>query len=76
MTLPEFIVEHENDDLAALVLQRHRWPDIDVALAAECIASRRKLPDLKYFKSMIIALVDLIFHNFPVLPVLQASLIF
>lgn len=43
MTLPEFIVEHENDDLAALVLQRHRWPDIDVSLAAECIASRRKL---------------------------------
>lgn len=43
MTLPEFIAEHENDDLAALVLQRHRWPDIDVSLAAECIASRRKL---------------------------------
>ena len=43
MTLPEFIVEHENDDLASLVLHRERWPDIDVALAAECIASRRKL---------------------------------
>lgn len=43
MTLPEFIAEHENDDLASLVLHRDRWPDIDVALAAECIASRRKL---------------------------------
>ena len=42
--LPEsFIIEHENDDLAVLVLQRDRWPDVDVALAAECIASRRKL---------------------------------
>ena len=43
MNLREFIVEHENDDLAALVLQRDRWPDVDVALAAECIAARRKL---------------------------------
>ena len=42
--LPEsFIIEHENDDLAAMVLHRDRWPDVDVALAAECIASRRKL---------------------------------
>ena len=43
MLLTDFIVEHENDDLAALVLQRGRWPDVDVALAAECIAARRKL---------------------------------
>ena len=43
MELSEFILEHENDDLAALVLRRDRWPDVDVALAAECIASRRKL---------------------------------
>ena len=43
MTLSEFIVKHENDDLAAMVLHRGHWPDIDVALAAECIASRRKL---------------------------------
>ncbi|MBR5702726.1 MAG: hypothetical protein IKX45_00560 [Bacteroidales bacterium] len=41
--MTDFIVEHENDDLAALVLQRDRWPDVDVALAAECIAARRKL---------------------------------
>ncbi len=43
MELTDFILEHENDDLAALVLHRDRWPDIDVALAAECIASRRKI---------------------------------
>ena len=41
--MTDFIIEHENDDLAALVLHRDRWPDMDVALAAECIASRRKL---------------------------------
>ena len=41
--MTDFIVEHENDDLAALVLQRDRWPDVDMALAAECIAARRKL---------------------------------
>lgn len=41
--MTDFILEHENDDLAALVLHRDRWPDIDVALAAECIASRRKI---------------------------------
>ena len=43
MDLTDFILEHENDDLAVLVLHRDRWPDIDVALAAECIASRRKI---------------------------------
>ena len=43
MTLPEFILKYENEDPASLVLHRDRWPDIDVALAAECIASRRKL---------------------------------
>ena len=43
MVSPDFIIAHENDDLAALVLQRDRWPDVDVALAAECIAARRKL---------------------------------
>ena len=43
MVSPDFIVAHENDDLAALVLHRDRWPDVDVALAAECIAARRKL---------------------------------
>ena len=43
MTLPEFILKYENEDPASLVLHRDRWPDVDVALAAECIAARRKL---------------------------------
>ena len=43
MDLTDFILEHENDDLSELVLHRERYPDVDVALAAECIASRRKL---------------------------------
>lgn len=43
MTLEEFISEHENDDTAQLVLHRDRWPEIDVALASECISARRKL---------------------------------
>ena len=43
MTLEEFILEHENDDTAQLVLHRDRWPEIDVALASECISARRKL---------------------------------
>ena len=43
MDLCDFIIEHENDDLSSLVLHRDRWPGIDAGLAAECIASRRKL---------------------------------
>ena len=45
MKFSEFILKHENDDPADLVLHRDRWPDIDVALAAECISARRKLRD-------------------------------
>ena len=43
MNLADFIIRHQNDDPADLVLHRERWPEVDVALAAECIASRRKL---------------------------------
>jgi len=43
MELHEFILQHQNDDPAELVLHRERWPDVDVALAAECIAARKKL---------------------------------
>ena len=43
MDLRDFISEHLNDDPASLVLQRHRWPDIDAALAADCITAKRKL---------------------------------
>ena len=45
MELSEFILQHENDDTAALVLARSRWPEVDAALAAECIKARRKLRD-------------------------------
>ena len=41
--LISFISEHAGDDLTKLLLNRHRWPEIDVALAADCILSRRKL---------------------------------
>ena len=43
MELADFILQHENDDTAALVLSRGRWPEVDVSLAAECIEARRKL---------------------------------
>ena len=43
MDLQAFIAEHINDDPASLVLQRDRWPGLDIALAADCIAAKRKL---------------------------------
>ena len=43
MNLADFIVQHQNDDISDLILHRDRYPDVDVALAAECIAARRKL---------------------------------
>lgn len=43
MNLADFVVQHQNDDLSDLVLHRDRYPDVDAALAAECIAARRKL---------------------------------
>lgn len=42
-SLRRFVAEHASDDPAALLLARDRWPGVDVALAADCIASRRKL---------------------------------
>lgn len=39
----EFVLEHENDDIARLLLSADRWPDIDMPLAADTIISRRKL---------------------------------
>ncbi len=39
----EFVLEHEGEEGEALVLQKGRWPDIDVALAADTIAGRRKM---------------------------------
>lgn len=43
MTLDEFIREHENDDTSALLLARHRFPDIDIDLAVTTIECRRRL---------------------------------
>ncbi len=43
MTLDEFIREHENDDTSALLLARHRFPDIDIDLAVTTIECRRCL---------------------------------
>ena len=41
--LTDFVQEHMNDDVARLILNRSRWPEIDMDLAAACIESRRKL---------------------------------
>lgn len=41
--LLSFVQEHLEDDVTRLVLDRARWPEIDMDLAAACIESRRKL---------------------------------
>ncbi len=38
----KFIAEHAADDTAQLLLQRHRYPDVDVAFAVQQIEGRRK----------------------------------
>ncbi|MCD8312939.1 MAG: class I SAM-dependent methyltransferase [Bacteroidales bacterium] len=38
-----FVIEHEGDDPAELVLRKGRWPDVDVELAAATVAGRRKM---------------------------------
>lgn len=42
-TLTDFVSEHINDDITALILGRDKWPDMDMDLAVNCIESRRKL---------------------------------
>ena len=46
--LKEFILAHETDSPAELMLHRDRWPDIDMAAAVRCIrgrqTARHKLP--------------------------------
>ena len=42
-TLTEFVSLHIGDDVTRLVLDRSRWPEIDMDLAINCIESRRKL---------------------------------
>ena len=41
--LTAFVQEHMEDDLTRLILDRKKWPDIDIDLAVSCIQSRRKL---------------------------------
>ena len=38
-----FIKAHSNDDIARLILDRKKYPGIDIDLAVNCIESRRKL---------------------------------
>ena len=41
--LTRFVQEHLNDDTARLLLNRDKWPEIDIQLAVACIESRHKL---------------------------------
>ncbi len=41
--LAAFVQEHLNDDPARLILDRNKWPEIDINLAVTCIESRKKL---------------------------------
>ncbi len=41
--LTDFVSNHMNDDTARLILDRSKWPGIDIELAVNCIESRRKL---------------------------------
>ena len=41
--LTAFVSEHINDDTTRLIMNRAKWPDIDMDLAVNCIESRRKL---------------------------------
>ncbi len=41
--LAEFVAEHLSDDTTRLILDRAKWPGIDMELAVSCIESRRKL---------------------------------
>lgn len=42
-TLTEFVSRHIGDDVTRLVLDKAKWPEIDMDLAVSCIESRRKL---------------------------------
>lgn len=41
--LTAFVQEHIADDTSRLILNRTKWPEIDMDLAVNCIESRRKL---------------------------------
>lgn len=41
--LAAFVSEHINDDTTRLIMNKAKWPEIDMDLAVNCIESRRKL---------------------------------
>ena len=41
--LIEFVIQHLNEDTSRLILNRRKYPEIDMDLAVSCIESRRKL---------------------------------
>ena len=41
--LISFVNEHINDDTARLIMNRAKWPEIDMDMAVNCIESHRKL---------------------------------
>ena len=41
--LLEFVSQHLSDDTTRLILDKGKWPDIDMETAVNCIESRRKL---------------------------------
>ncbi len=41
--IAEFVYEHISDDTTRLILDREKWPGIDMDLVVNCIESRRKL---------------------------------
>ena len=41
--LTAFVSEHIGDDTTRLIMNRAKWPEIDIDLAVNCIESRRKL---------------------------------
>lgn len=41
--LAEFVSQHMSDDTTRLILDKAKWPEIDMDLAVNCIESRRKL---------------------------------
>ena len=41
--LAAFVSEHINDDTTRLIMNKAKWPEIDMELAVNCIESRKKL---------------------------------
>ena len=41
--ISEFVSEHISSDISRLIMNKAKWPEIDMSLAVACIESRRKL---------------------------------